>query len=84
MPKKVLRSKQGKLLKPCKEESEKPWTDECQFKVPKDVEADKKIKPKDVFEDWKDPKKGKRQGNGGKGKKKAMPTATKGKHPQRY
>ena len=50
MPKKVRRSKQGKVLKKCPEESGKPWTDVCQFKVPKDVEADKKVKEKDVFE----------------------------------
>jgi hypothetical protein len=56
MPKKVLRSKQGKFLKVCKEEGDKPWTDECQFKVHKDVEADKKVKPKDVFEGYKEPK----------------------------
>jgi hypothetical protein len=60
MPKKVLRSKQGKMLKPHKEESEKPWTDECQFNVHKDVEADKRVKPKDVFEGYKDPKKDKK------------------------
>jgi hypothetical protein len=51
MPKRtILRSKQGKLLKSCKEESGKPWTDVCQFKVHKDVEASKKVREKDVFE----------------------------------
>jgi hypothetical protein len=50
MPKKVLRSKQGKVLKACPEQSDKPWTDVCQFKVHKDVEADKRVKEKDVFE----------------------------------
>ena len=57
MPKKVLRSKKGKLLKPVYEDSGKPWTDECQFNVYKDVEADKRVKPKDVFQNYKDPNK---------------------------
>ena len=59
MPKKILRSKQGKMLKSCKEDSE--WTDKCQFNVHKDVEADKRVKPKDVFENYKDTKKKKKK-----------------------
>jgi hypothetical protein len=53
MPKRrVLRSKMGKTLKPVPESASKPRCDTmtCQFNVRKDVEDDKKVREKDVFD----------------------------------
>ena len=51
MPKRrVLRSKMGKTLKPVAEGKTRCASDECQFNVRKDVEDDKKVKEKDVFD----------------------------------
>ena len=51
MPKKSEIAR-GKKLKPCEEDSSCPRSaeDKSQFTVPKDVEDDKKVKEKDVFE----------------------------------
>jgi hypothetical protein len=68
MPKKFKKSTYKKPLKPVVEDAEKPRsaTDKCQFKLPEDVEKDKKVKPKDVFDDWKDPPKQKKKKKGRK------------------
>ena len=48
--------KKGKKMKPVIEDASQPRSadDESQFKVRKDIEDDKKVKPKDVFEGYKD------------------------------
>ena len=50
--------KKGKLLKKVEEDSSLPRSagDKQQFNVPKDVADDRKVREKDVFENWKDSK----------------------------
>ena len=54
--------RRGQMLKPAEEDASIPRSaeDTQQFNVPKDVEEDKKVKPKDVFEGYKETKKTKK------------------------
>ena len=64
--------KKSKLLKGVEEDSSLPRSagDKLQFNVPKDVADDRKVKEKDVFEGWKDTKKGKSSKTGKSSSKK--------------